>query len=60
MHSTHEKMMARVIKELATKMVNMNTTLKDRRRLNVNQISGSRNSLILIVRLGQEEQRMQE
>jgi hypothetical protein len=42
---TAKKMKAGVIRRLATKMLKMNTTLKGRRRLNVNQISGSRNSL---------------
>jgi hypothetical protein len=34
-----------VIRRLATKTLKRNTTPKDRRRLNINQISGSRNSL---------------
>jgi hypothetical protein len=39
------KMKAGVIGCLATKMLKRNTILKGRRRLNVNQISGSKNSL---------------
>jgi hypothetical protein len=42
---TAKKMKAGVIGCLATKMLKRNTTLKGRRRLNVNQISDSRNSL---------------
>jgi hypothetical protein len=38
-------MKAGVIGRLATKMLKRNTTLKGRRRLNVNQISSNRNSL---------------
>jgi hypothetical protein len=41
---TAKKMKTRVIKRLATKTLKRNTTLKDRRRLNINQISGSRNN----------------
>jgi hypothetical protein len=42
---TVKKMKAGVIRHLATKTLKRNTTLKGRRRLNVNQISDSRNSL---------------
>jgi hypothetical protein len=39
-HSTHnKKMKAGVIGRLATKTLKRNTTLKSRRRLNVNEIS---------------------
>jgi hypothetical protein len=46
-HSTHtvKKTKAGVIGRLATKTLKRNTTLKGRRKLNVNQISGSRNRL---------------
>jgi hypothetical protein len=43
-------MKAGVIGRLATKIFKRNTTLKRRRRLNVNQISGGRNSLSAKVR----------
>jgi hypothetical protein len=42
---TAKKTNAGAIEHLATKTLKMNTTLKGRRRLNVNQISGSRNRL---------------
>jgi hypothetical protein len=46
-HIAHiaKKTKAGVIGRLATKTLKKNTTLKGRRRLNVNQISGSRNNL---------------
>jgi hypothetical protein len=46
-HIAHiaKKMKAGVIGHLTTKTLKRNTTLKGRRRLNVNQISGSRNSI---------------
>jgi hypothetical protein len=47
---TAKKMKTEVIGRLAIKTLKMNTTLKGRRRMNVNQISGSRNSLSLKVR----------
>jgi hypothetical protein len=37
-------MKAGVIRRLATKTLKRNTTLKDRRRLNVNQISSNKNN----------------
>jgi hypothetical protein len=42
---TAKKMKTGVIGRLAIKTLKRNTTLKGRRRLNVNQIGGSRNSL---------------
>jgi hypothetical protein len=43
-------MKAGVIRRLATKTLKRNITLKDQRKLNVNQISSNRNSLGLKVR----------
>jgi hypothetical protein len=45
MAHTAKKTKVGVIGRLATKKLKRNTTLKGRRRLNVNQISSSRNSL---------------
>jgi hypothetical protein len=42
---TTKKAKAGVIGRLTIKMLKRNTTLKELRRLNANQISGSRNSL---------------
>jgi hypothetical protein len=47
---TTKKMKAGVIRRLATKTLKRNTTLKGQRRMNVNQISDSRNNLSLKVR----------
>jgi hypothetical protein len=49
---TAKKMKAGVIRHLATKMLKRNTTLKGQQRLNVNQISGSRNNINPKVRWG--------
>jgi hypothetical protein len=47
---TTKKMKAGIIKRLATKTLKRNTTPQGQRRLNVNQISDSRNILIPKVR----------
>jgi hypothetical protein len=47
---TAKKTKEGVIRRHATKMLKRNTTLKGRRRLNINQISGGRNNLSSKVR----------
>jgi hypothetical protein len=61
---TSKKMKAGVIERLATKTLKRNTTMKGQKRLNINQISSSRNSLSPKVRwnrVGQtDEERLAE